>query len=70
MSSESKSIRVIAFTGKAKYYRMWARKFMSLASIKGYKGVMTGKETPPGHLVDIMENTKEGKAQLELRKAN
>ena len=68
MSSESKSIRVIAFTGKAKDYRMWARKCMSMASMKGYKVVMTGKGTPPGHLVDITENTKEGKAQLELRK--
>ena len=69
MSSESKSIRVIAFTGKAKDYRMWARKFISLASIKGYKGVITGKEYPPGHLVDIAD-TKEGKSQLELRKQN
>ena len=69
MSSETKSIRVIAFSGKAKDYRMWARKFMSLASIKGYKKIMTGKETPLGHLIDCAD-TKEGKAQEEARKQN
>ena len=62
MSSENKSIRVIAFSGKAKDYRIWARKFMSLASIKGYKKVTTGKETPLGNLVDF-EDTKKGKSQ-------
>ena len=60
MSLESKSIRVIAFSDKAKDYKMWARKFMSLTSIKGYKNVMTGKETPTGHLVDCAD-TKEKK---------
>jgi hypothetical protein len=69
MSSESKSIRVIAFSGKAKDYRMWARKFMSLASIKGYKKIMTGKEIPPGHLEECAD-TKAGKAEEELRKQN
>jgi hypothetical protein len=70
MSSETKTIRVISFGGKAKDYRIWARKIMSLASIKGYKRVMTGKEKPPGHLVDIDESKPEGKEQLRLRNAN
>ena len=70
MSSETKTIRVISFRGKAKDYRMWARKFISLASIKGYKGVMTGKEKPPGHLVDINESTKDRKEKLRLRDMN
>ena len=43
---------------------------MPLASIKGYKGVMTGKEKPPGHLVDIDESMKDGKEELRLRNTN
>ena len=70
MSLETKTIRVIIFGGKAKDYRMWTRKFMSLASIKGYKGIMTGKEKPPGHLVDIDELKKDGKEEMRLRNAN
>ena len=70
MSSETKTIRVISFRGKAKDYRMWGRKFMSLASIKGYKGVMTGKEKPPGDLVDIDETKKDGQEEMRLRNAN
>ena len=49
---------------------MWARKFISIRSIKGYKGIMTGKDPPPGHLVVIDESTKDRKEQLRLRNAN
>ena len=70
MSSETRTIRVISFGGKAKDYRIWARKFMLMGSIKGYKGVMTGKETPPGHLDVLDESTKDGKEKLRLRNTN
>ena len=70
MSSETRTIRVISFGVKAKDYRIWARRFMSMGSIKGYRGVMTGKDTPPGHLVVIDESTKDRKKQLRLRNAN
>ena len=61
MSLAEKSIRTIPFTGKSQDYRMWSRKFTSMATIKGYRGIMTGKETPPGYLVDVDESTVQEK---------
>ena len=37
---------------------------------QGIQGCNDWERISPGHLVDIAENTKEGKAQLELRKQN
>ena len=39
-------------------------------TIKGYRGIMTGKETPPGYLEDIDEKTTTGKAEEKLKRAN
>ena len=70
ISLETRTIRVISFRGKDKDYSLWARKLMSMGSIKGYKGVMTGKETPPSHLDVLDESTKDGKEKLRLRNTN
>ena len=41
-----------------------------MTTIKGYKAVMTGKDTPSGHL-DVIEGTPvAGRAAKLLRKAN
>ena len=41
---------------------------MSIATIKGYKGIMTGKDKPPGHVYMIDESAKSGKSKKVLRK--
>ena len=45
MSEESKAIWVISFDNKKKNYQTWAKKFMLVATLKGYDIILT--ETDP-----------------------
>ena len=39
-SDGDKAIRVIPFTGDQKDWRMWSRKFLARADLKGYQGIL------------------------------
>ena len=49
---------------------MWSRKFTSMATVKGYRGIITGKETPPYYLDKIDKSTTAEKATEKLRRSN
>ena len=44
---DEKTIRVIAFNGKKVEWPVWKEKFLARSRRKGYRDVLTGKETPP-----------------------
>ena len=44
---ETKSIKVIEFTGKDKDWKIWSRKFLAQANRKGYKKLLSGAEVIP-----------------------
>ena len=43
--SDEKAIRIISFSRKRKYWRVWLRKFLTVAEKRGYKMVSTGALT-------------------------
>ena len=45
--NDTKAIRIIQFSGEQGDWRMWSRKFLARAKIKGYKNVMIGKQVLP-----------------------
>ena len=49
--STEKTIRVIPFSGKQEEWRMWSRKFLARAKIRGYKEVLLG-------LVDVPDQVE------------
>ena len=51
-----KLIKIVEFNGKESEYRMWARKFMSLATTRGYRDVLLGKTTVPPQDEDLDKN--------------
>ena len=66
MSDEGdKAIRVIPFDGEQKSWRMWSRKFLARADLRGYKGLLLGLEKPPKH--DELTTDKE---KIKLRAYN
>lgn len=80
-SSEMKSVRVLAFSGKAEDWDEWSTKFETIASQRGYYDVMTGKTPCPKASLSIDEKTPNGTAYVitsedkrnelkEARKAN
>lgn len=48
-----KTFRIIPFTGKHEDWRMWSRKMLARATMKGYRLVMEGKEEAPPHDEDL-----------------
>jgi len=72
---ESK-LKILKFSGKDKEWREWSGKFLSQATLKGYKMVLFNK-TPDGTKIEIPkddevldETTEEGKNKAKLRKLN
>ena len=41
---ENKAIRVISFDDKKRSYKTWAKKFLSVATLRGYNIVFTEKD--------------------------
>ena len=65
-----KSIKVIEFNDKENEYRMWARKFMSVATTRGYRDVLLGKTIVPPQDETLDENVPNDKIKLKGRNAN
>ena len=42
-----KLIKIIEFNDKENEYRVWSKKFMSVATIRGYRDVLLGKTIVP-----------------------
>jgi len=70
MSDPMKSIKVIEFNDKENEYRMWARKFMSVATTRGYRDVLLGKTIVPPQDESLDENVPNDKIKLKGRNAN
>ena len=47
MSMVEKNLRVIEFSGKKDDWKVWSRKWLARASMKGYKNVVIGKQKIP-----------------------
>ena len=47
MNEPMKSIKIVEFNDKESEFRMWARKFMSVATTSGYLDVLLGKILVP-----------------------
>ena len=47
MNEPMKSIKIAEFNDKESEYRMWARKFISVATTRGYRDVLLGKIAVP-----------------------
>ena len=65
-----KAVQVLPFSGKREDWRMWSRKFLTRAKIKGYKAILMRTETPPraNTMLDPMDNSPA--AQIKLRDIN
>ena len=69
-SKLDKAVQVLPFSRKREDWRMWSRKFLARAKIKGYKAVLTGVENPPraNTVLDPMDEIQA--AQIKLRDMN
>ena len=65
-----KAIRIVSFNDKKENYRMWAKKFLSIASSRKYKDILIGSIVAPKSSEVIDENTDEGKRKLQARDSN
>ena len=45
--TEEKSIRVIEFTGEARDWIYWSKKFLARANMRGYKAILLGTDKQP-----------------------
>ena len=71
MASElDKAVQVLPFSGKREDWRMWSRKFLARAKIKGYKTLLMETETPPNANATLDPNDAQQAAQLVLRNMN
>ena len=70
MSDPVKSIKIVEFNDKESEYRMWARKFISVATTRGYRDVLLGKTVVPPQDEILDENTPSDKVKLKGRKEN
>ena len=63
-----KSIKIVEFNDKESEYKMWARKFILVATNRGYRDVLLGKtvEPPQDDILDY--NTPSDKVKLKGRK--
>ena len=65
---ENKAIRVISFDDKTKNYKIWAKKFLLAATLRGYNIVLTKKDPKvPKHDL-VPKDTEAEKRKLKLRK--
>ena len=51
-----KSIKIVEFNSKESEYRMWARKFMSVATTRGYCDILLAKAVVPPQVTVLNEN--------------
>ena len=65
-----KGIRVIPFKGTQEEWRMWSRKFLARATMKGYKTILTGTQLVPNSTAIIDESTATGKLEAQARLKN
>ena len=65
-----KSIKIIEFNDKESEYRMSARKFMSVATTRGYCDVLLGKTVVPPQDEVLDVNTPSDKIKFKGRKEN
>ena len=65
-----KAVQVLPFSRKREDWRMWSRKFLARAKIKGYKGLLTGAETPPDASTMLDPNNAQHVVDIRLRNMN
>ena len=64
----TKAICVIVFKGNKDDYRVWSKRFLSAATARGYREILTGKKIKiPKRTKLLMDTDKE---EMRLRKAN
>ncbi len=67
-SLEQKSIKVIEFTGKDRDWKIWSRKFLAVASRKGYKDLLTGVSAIPTQAQFDLAEAESNDAEKKTRK--
>ena len=70
MSDLMKAIRIVSFNDNKENYRMWAKKFLSIASTKKYKDILIGSKVAPKFDEVIDETSEEGKRMLQAKELN
>jgi hypothetical protein len=72
MSDDMKSVKIPEFNGKEAEWDMCSRKFQAIATIRGYKSVLLGNETPPTADKDLTTiiDTADRAFQKKLRAGN
>ena len=60
-----KSIKIVEFNDKESEHRMWARKFMSAATTRGYRDVLLGKIAVPPQDDVLNEEVPNDKIKLK-----
>ena len=70
MSDSMKAIRIVEFKDDRDGYRMWAKKFLSMASVRNYKGILLGIDEVPDSTRDLDDTKEEDAVLAENRKAN
>ena len=68
--TSEKTIRSLPFSGKQEDWRMWSRKFLARAELKGYQEILEGTKKAPSASLVIDESTATGKRLSKLRRAN
>ena len=69
-SKLDKAVRALPFSGKREDWRMWLKKFLTRAKIKGYKAVLMGTETLPRANAMLDPTDDSQAAQIKLRDMN
>ena len=70
MSDVMKAIRVVSFNDKKENYRMWSKKFLSIANARKYKEILMGSMVAPKANEIIDETTDAGALKAEARELN
>ena len=70
MSEALKTIRIIDFKDDRDEFRMWSKKFLSLAGLRKYRNVLMGETEVPKHDLVLDETDAVQKKLIEARKAN
>ena len=65
-----RSIRVIAFSGKKKDYRMWRKQFASVAGRRDYEEILDGSIVVPAGSENLKSDNDAHKEKILARKAN
>ena len=69
-SMYERSIRVIAFSGKKKDYRMWRKQFASVAGRRDYEEILDGSIVVPADSENLKSDNDAHKEKILARKAN